>query len=279
MDSVIDFPGDRELAQLSPAQITHLDQLVDFNEFIKYSEEYQPNLKFTCGPFKDSNEYNLVGPKGTQYSINEFGFRGDWDLATSKKVRIGVFGDSCTFGIGVDDKDTYVHLLKQMYPGYSVFNFGMPGGSIDNIAKLYSAAQRLIGFDYVLMLLPDFSRFCWPQYEKEWQHSNMILGPGLDPDNKKHMQYIDNYFEELEVHRCISYLNWIKDNSKDVRKLSLWSWSKHTNSIIQQTLPEEHFAKITNKDVEIDHARDHQHPGPKTHKRIAELWFEQLELR
>ena len=279
MDSVIDFSGHDKLAQLSSAKVTDISQLVDFNEFIKYSDEYQGKKQFTCGPFKDSDEYNLVGPKGTEYKFNQYGFRGEWDLSTSRKVRIGVFGDSCTFGIGVDEKDTYVNLLKEMYPGYSILNFGMPGGSIDNIAKLYSAAQRLIGFDYVLMLLPDFSRFCWPQYEKEWQHKNMILGPGLDPSNEDHMAYIRNYWDELEVHRCISYLNWIKDNSNDVRVLSLWSWSKHTNKIIKQCLPEENFARITNKDVEIDHARDHQHPGPKTHKRIAELWFEQLELR
>jgi len=263
------------IGQLSPANKKGLHDLVDFHEFMKYSDEYKPKQEFVCGPFYGSDEWNLLKSQGTQYHINEYGFRGKWDLTKNKKVRMAVFGDSCTFGVGVDEKDIYVSRLQEMFPSYTIYNFGMVGSSIDNIAKCYSAAERIIGFDYVLMLLPDYSRFCWPQYEKEWQHTNMIIGSGLDETNKDHMAYIRNYWEELEMHRTSNYLNWINDIGKDSRILSVWSWSKETNNLIQKIIPNS-FADIDNKIVEIDHARDHQHPGPKTHRKIAEYWFERL---
>ena len=75
--------------------------------------------------------------------------------------------------------------------------------------------------------------------------------------------------------RQLNYLNWIYDRAFD-KNLSIWSWSRETNNIIEQVMPEGVFANIDPKIVETDHARDHQHPGPKTHKRIAEYWFELL---
>lgn len=276
MDSVIKFNGHNKLYQLSPAKCEDLKDLVHFHEYMKYSDEYIANKEFTTGPFNGSTEKEL-GITDTEYFINQYGFRGKWQ--TGKK-RIAVFGDSCTFGVGVDEQDTYVHLLQKYFPESIVYNFGMVGSSIDNIAKLYSVAERLVGFDRALFFLPDFSRFCWPKYEREWQHSNMILGPGLDETNPDHMAYIRNYWDELEVHRTINYLNWISDIARiNDSQISVWSWSKATQDIIKQVLPEEEVANIESTDVEIDHARDHQHPGPKSHKEIADRWWEQLVLR
>jgi len=279
MDSVIKFEGSKNLSQLSPAHKNSLHDLVDFHEFIKYSQEYKAKEDFTCGPFYKSDEWNLLKNQGTQYHINEYGFRGKWDLTKSKKVRMAVFGDSCTFGIGVDEKDIYVSRLQEMFPSYAIYNFGMVGSSIDNIVKCYSVANRLMGFDKALFLLPDYSRFCWPKYEKEWKHTNMILGPGLDTTNPDHMAYIRNYWEELEVNRTINYLNWLEDISQ-IRntKTSVWSWSRATNDLIRQVMSAESVAIISPEDIEVDHARDHQHPGPKTHRKISEFWFEQLVL-
>jgi len=269
--------GFDKIGQLSPANKKNLHDLVDFHEFIKYSEEYVKDTAFTCGPFKGSDEYNAIGDQGTQYNINKYGFRGSWEK-TKNKV-IGVFGDSCTFGVGVDEKDIYTSLLKKYFPNHDVLNFGMVGSSIDNIVKCYSVAERLIGFDKALFLLPDFSRFCWPQYEHEWQHTNMILGPGLDMSNKDHANYIRNYWEELELHRTIVCLNWLNDISNiNDSIISVWSWSKETNQLIRKCLPQESVALINPKEMEIDHARDHQHPGPKSHRQIADYWFEQIVL-
>lgn len=279
MDSVINFKGFDKLHQLSPVKQQSLKDLVNFHEYVKYSDEYKPNQVFECGPFRGSDEHTLMGNNGTKYFINEYGFRGKWDYFSQRK-KIAIFGDSCTFGVGVDQKDIYPQVLQEYFQDtYSIYNFGMVGSSIDNIVKCYSAAERLIGFDKALFFLPDFSRFCWPQYEKQWQHTNMILGPGLDESNEDHMSYIKNYHDELEVHRTINYLNWMHDiASINDSMISVWSWSKSTNDIIKQVLPQDEVANINPRDVEVDHARDHQHPGIKTHREIADRWWEQLML-
>ena len=270
--------GIDNLSQLSPALMNNKHDLVKFHEYMLTCPEYKPNKSFTCGPFKDSEEWN-VDPNGpTRYNINEYGFRGEWNLDLSRKIRIAVFGDSCTFGVGVDEEDTFVQHLNKMYPSYSLLNFGMVGSSIENIAKCYSVAKRVIEFDFALMLLPDHGRFCWPVYNHPiWQHTNLLPGPGLDPNNKEHLDYFKSNNELLESNRTINYLNWINDIAID-KTLSIWSWSKETNNIIEQVMPESVFANIDPKIVETDHARDHQHPGPKTHKRIAEYWYESLEF-
>jgi len=93
------------------------------------------------------------------------------------------------------------------------------------------------------------------------------------------MEYIQNYWNELEVHRAINYLNWLNDISNiNDSIISVWSWSRATNDIIRQVLPKESVALIDPEQVEIDHARDHQHPGPKSHEAIADYWWEQLVL-
>jgi hypothetical protein len=279
MDSIVNFNGSKNLDELSPARKNSLYDLVDFHEYVKPSfKSTNPRLPFVCGPFKNSTEWELLGDAGTKYYINEYGFRGEWPVF-SKDKKIAVFGDSCTFGVGVDQDDLYTTKLAKYFPDHTIFNFGMVGSSIDNIVKCYSVAERLIGFDKALFFLPDYSRFCWPKYENEWQHSNIILGPGLDESNKDHMTYIRNYWDELEVHRAINYLNWLNDISNiNDSIVSVWSWSRATNDIIRQVLPKESVALIDPGQVEIDHARDHQHPGPKSHEAVADYWWEQLVL-
>ena len=82
--------GIDNLSQLSPALMNDKHDLVKFHEYMLTCPEYKPNKSFACGPFKDSEEWN-VDPNGpTRYNINEYGFRGDWNLDLSRKVRIKI---------------------------------------------------------------------------------------------------------------------------------------------------------------------------------------------
>jgi len=66
------------------------------------------------------------------YSINTHGFRGD-SHATKKgcKQIYGVVGDSFSFGIGVNDGQTFTDQLNRMSPGNCFLNFSVPGYSTD----------------------------------------------------------------------------------------------------------------------------------------------------
>lgn len=66
-----------------------------------------------------------------EYKINAHGFRADadWNVLPPAK-QILVVGDSFTFGIGVNDDETFVHYLNELAPERHL-NCGVPGYSTD----------------------------------------------------------------------------------------------------------------------------------------------------
>jgi hypothetical protein len=81
------------------------------------------------------------------YTVNELGFRGESEsIASDNKVFF--LGDSFTFGLGVNDNDTFVHLLNNSADreNLSFFNLGVPG---------YAPDQQLILLDNLLNYDPD----------------------------------------------------------------------------------------------------------------------------
>jgi lysophospholipase L1-like esterase len=67
-----------------------------------------------------------------RYTTNAYGFRGDFDARGGGRVRYAVVGDSFTFGLGVNDADTFVSRLNAAAPDDELYlNFGVPGYSTD----------------------------------------------------------------------------------------------------------------------------------------------------
>lgn len=74
-----------------------------------------------------------------RYSTHRLGFRGDTAFPQRDPARplTAVVGDSFTFGFGVNDDATFVHLLDAAAPGGATFaNFAVPGFSTDQEALL-----------------------------------------------------------------------------------------------------------------------------------------------
>lgn len=73
-----------------------------------------------------------------RYAINEAGLRADSPLPSDRRGKlVAVVGDSFTFGLGVNDDETFVHLLNQRFGGEATFvNFSVPGYSTDQEALL-----------------------------------------------------------------------------------------------------------------------------------------------
>ncbi|MCP5524412.1 MAG: hypothetical protein H7A46_23015 [Verrucomicrobiales bacterium] len=68
------------------------------------------------------------------YQVGPDGFRADFRPPTNPAGRpfVAVLGDSFTFGLGVDDDETFVHYLNQQLPDQGPFrNFAVPGYSTD----------------------------------------------------------------------------------------------------------------------------------------------------
>lgn len=86
------------------------------------------------------------------YQTNALGFRGSLPLALHQKnkPRVAIFGDSFTFGLGVNDDDTYVEQLQKIRPQYQWFNVGIPGTSTDQQWLHWQMLDQQLRADHVM---------------------------------------------------------------------------------------------------------------------------------
>ncbi len=88
------------------------------------------------------------------YTINQYGFRGDFtDRTEGQNIRVYAFlGGSFTFGLGVNDQETFIHRLNaRTGTAHSYLNFAVPGYSTDQ--ELLLVEQRVFTFAPDLILL------------------------------------------------------------------------------------------------------------------------------
>jgi hypothetical protein len=78
------------------------------------------------------------------YGTDRYGFRVSPALDESRKRRIAWVGDSFTFGLGVDDGDTFVNRLNLLDRGAAHLNYGIPGFSTDQEWLLIQ--REVLGF-------------------------------------------------------------------------------------------------------------------------------------
>ena len=246
---------------LSTLSVTTLKDIGKYHDYLISNKTHTDLFNgedYQCGPFHNSDEYHFSLGDDWKYNINKYCFRDSF-IPTND---VWCFGDSCTFGVGVD-----VPFPKML----GANNLGMIGTSIDTIARMFSSLQYIepITDKTLLFFLPDHSRFCWPERDRQ---PTMILNDTKDP---RLPMYVSNYHSDLEDLRTINYLNWIYDNAKD-NNLKVCSWSETTQNLIKQTLPSRCVIDIDLKSLELDYGRDKRHPGTQTHLKLYETFKEVL---
>jgi hypothetical protein len=89
----------------------------------------------------------------------------DWDnrlldLNTEKYDKnIAFFGCSLTYGHGVENNETYPHQVHKKSGGkYNCLNFGVCGGSLDLMSKIYNKVMKELDIDLVIIQWPDLYR-------------------------------------------------------------------------------------------------------------------------
>lgn len=97
----------------------------------------------------------------TRTQINGSGLRGPEITLDKAKgaIRIGVFGDSATFGQGVDEDSTYARVLERRLrevsgataPSIEVLNFGVPAYNIGNMVSTFT--EKGVRFDLDVAIL------------------------------------------------------------------------------------------------------------------------------
>lgn len=126
-------------------RIVHSDRLDD--GMIVYDQYLGWRLKSNSSATHRHYDFDV------RYTINRHGFRGEF--AESDKVRrFAVVGDSFTFGIGVDDDQTFVHRLNQDPTiGGEFLNFSVPAYSTDQEYLLIRDRVRRYEPDVVVLIV------------------------------------------------------------------------------------------------------------------------------
>lgn len=226
------------------------------NSYVRYTSTYE-------------QQNSEVVENDWDYYFNEYGFRGKWRLNTDAK-KIGFFGCSITFGVGVQEHQIFSNLVESFYGSdkVSAVNLGMGGSGIHRIAKLVSAAVRVIDFDAVVLTLPASTRFLISTAENQM----VDVVPNFTKNEFSAVEKFvyGEYFGKPSLDMFyVDYIHWINSELKlaNPKMRVLWtSWCVDTYRILEKVidtkelLPRFHVS---------DRARD-PHPGPLSHKHHAE---------
>jgi hypothetical protein len=114
----------------------------------------------------------LPGVYAYRYSNNSMGLRGP-EIHAKTKPRILVLGDSFTYGIGVNDEETFCSILQSQMPGYEIINAGNPGKGTDYALKFYRTKGKELEPDVLILV------FCGNDFSDN--QLNVYYSPDLSP--------------------------------------------------------------------------------------------------
>lgn len=220
------------------------------------------------------------------YNISDLGFRLENPLDFISKG-VGVFGCSITYGIGVPAEQTFCGQLQQSI-ALPVYNFGIPGGSIQKITKAFIALNNKFKLKTAIFLLPSMHRFEYIGVEEFNELFSESYVPNFNPINPNRKAVYDlaytNYGDLHFFNEAIKDITLIKANAKvhgtevhfltwDIKLRNLAS-DYQINDLTKYRIVE--FPELKEKVLGIDvkdFARDGLHPGVRSHTAIANYLY------
>lgn len=210
-----------------------------------------------------------------KYQINEYGFRGDWNLNPTKKKRIAFFGDSFTFGDGLPEEEIFPTAMKTL-SGEQIFNVGLGGSCVERITRTFSIFTKYVKTDIAIVTIPNIYRefFVYdgkavdlnPQHRNATKQEKSIL--------KTFLQLDDSY----QLRKLSLNINYILDlaEARNIRIL-FSSWEIHTYNLLHSICEPD----TTDIFPILDHrcARDLSHPGKESHYQYAKNLFTEIKTR
>ena len=184
--------------------------------------------------------------KHLEYNVNKFGYRCDHVIPPATDYML-VMGCSHTYGHSLHKEHRYSDLLEEYYK-IPVLNVGMWGGAPnlikDNIVQLLSSGHRL----------PKLILIQWP--------SNTRLYFGHTSTIFKSVAKVSNDFDSIELY------------SKTARQQTHWLLSNFNIPFVEIKI---YDRTGTYPNFVIDHARDFDHPGIESNKKIFEYLREKID--
>lgn len=207
--------------------------------------------------------------KIVRYTCNSDGYRTyNWDSINWKEA-IVIFGDSCTFGIGLDDEETISYALQKL-SGRQVVNLGVPGGSNNLMLNLSSDLKEKFGNPHAVIMnwsTSDRFRFYHEHGYHDagpWDSFRLSKIESVNVTNLWKLTHTNPYHE-----MCTNYY---------IGKISRELWKGNTKYISISYFPDAAHYVRADRHFKIDNgARDRVHPGPGNSIEVANYIFNRLK--
>jgi len=241
------------------------DYLQEYADLYSLPFSYRPNQ--TAIRSRENEYIDKNYKKNVTYTINEYGLRGSY-LASKKLIVYA--GCSMTFGIGVDDDETYPSLVtKQLGNEWAGLNIAHPGTGPD--VQMANITWAIDNFK--------IDKLCWYMSDPHRQiiipEENVIsLYVPVDtnilpPKLAKRFIEINTKLEETWWYKTYWNIQTIFSLCK-AKKIELYMtcWQGEYDYKLQK-LKKQYNVKELGNMRNIDLARDALHPGPKSQADFA----------
>lgn len=168
-------------------------QFIDRKTVGPTTEAYAAGARY----FRNTPDQHSLWYSKNPYTHDQFGFRNtnvDSDISIKKGAayRVAILGDSMTYGVGVENDQTYPAVTQRWLDAWApnrfeIINGGVPGFSIQHLEPYYRHQITPFGVDHVIhgVFMPDFAR---PQYYQK-PGDNRYYRPGNNAWRSALVQY------------------------------------------------------------------------------------------
>ncbi len=251
----------------------------------RYTKNRSRTLKWIGSDTEDrflaNNGHPSYGSNDIDYRLNAHGYRThDFAIKNDSHFNILALGCSFVFGTGLRDNEVFPSLIKSYYETISnrpitLWNLGSEGASNDLILRLLYHAVPVLNPDLVLINFTHLERRDYSNVQGEWFKYIPADGPADGPLARRIDQEISEHFlaltspwdDILNFYRCFMGV------STFLREIK-WYYSitplEQTNGCKDFLLTDNFAGGLS----WLDKARDHIHPGPKSHSTLAANYLE-----
>ena len=227
-----------------------------------------------------------IGIDEVLYEFNELGYRGSNDIKNLKNS-IGTFGCSYTFGEAMPEEKTFTYILQDKI-NEPVFNFGIPGTSIQKITKTFCTINNYYKLKKAIFVLPSLYRYEHIYKDGKKHINSMDFLPSwpmeVNGSTDSYYSIYNSYDDFTFLNEFIKNVNLIKQNAKinetDII-LSTWDPTLYQYMLDLKIGNLNNLLKIRFLENErkgygenvTTFARDGAHPGLESHTHTAELIY------
>lgn len=223
--------------------------------------------------YNEHGGHSIYGPKDITYTFNHLGYRcAEFDQTAD--LRVLAIGCSYVLGTGLPARALFherfaARLRTTARRSVIVWNLGNVGASNDYITRMLALGLRELNPDIVLV---HFTHLPRREYLSA-SHERVNYTPMAASDDPVHSAIL-SHFRALGS-KPDDLLNLFR-NYKAIEAMlrgRIWFYSLtdpvRAESIIQQFDQERYCGELQ----QLDHARDHLHPGPASHEVLFESYW------